>query len=212
MVRDYPVGGPSPFRFSPWPSFPPASLPPVDGLIVLGARLNPQGQPGRVARLRLLHALHLWRHHYPRCYLLLTGGCPAGARCSEARAMADWSIDWVADHWDEEALQALRSCLLLEEASLNTSASARHTLPLVQAAGSKAVGLVSDSFHIRRARFLFQRHFAPQAIQVHPLAAAGLVQHYWRRRRYLHLGKMALREGGAWLKVLAQQVVKRPRR
>jgi len=33
-----------------------------------------------------------------------------------------------------------------------------------------------------------------------------LVQHYWRQRRYLWLVKMALREAGAWAKVLTRQV------
>jgi hypothetical protein len=61
---------------------------------------------------------------------------------------------------------------------------------------------VTDAVHIHRARFLFQRHFRPHNIMVHPLPARGLVRYYWRNRRFLWLSKMALREGGAWLKVL----------
>ena len=120
--------------------------------------------------------------------------------------MAAWALNWTAENWGDEARTALQSCLILEEASLSTSASARHTLPLAQELGSRAVGLVSDSLHMRRARLLFRRQFAPRGITVHPLPARGLMRHYWRQRRYLWLGKMVLREGGAWLKVLGRLV------
>lgn len=200
------VGGPSPvhpLHVSLFPSH-------IDGLIVLGARLNPQGEPGRVARLRLVHALNLWRGCNCRVYVLISGGCSQGSACSEARAMADWARRWVREHWGEEVSQSLKNCLILEEASLTTAASARHALPMVAARGSRTVGLVTDAVHIHRARFLFQRQFRHQGIRVHSLPARGLVRHYWRQRRILWLGKLALREGGAWLKVLGRVVLRRP--
>ena len=126
------VGGPSPvhpLHVSLFPSH-------IDGLIVLGARLNPQGEPGRVARLRLVHALNLWRGCNCRVYVLISGGCSQGSACSEARAMADWARRWVREHWGEEVSQSLKNCLILEEASLTTAASARHALPMVAARGS----------------------------------------------------------------------------
>jgi uncharacterized SAM-binding protein YcdF (DUF218 family) len=192
-------------RSSPFPLHPSSPLPSgigLDGLIVLGASLNPRDEPGRVARARLTYALHLWRHCGCRGYVLVTGGVRPGRGCSEARAMADWALNWAGDQWGEALREALRPCLILEEASRSTAASARHTLPLVQELGSRTVGLVSDSLHMSRAHLLFKRQFAPRGITVHPLPARGLVRHYWRHRRYLWLGKMALREGGAWIKVL----------
>ena len=210
MQKD--VGRPSPFRLLPFSPFAPkvfAPFPPdlqLDGLIVLGARLNPRGVPGRVARLRLVHALNLWRLRDSRIYVLLTGGCRPGSPCSEARAMGDWALAWVNEHWGDPIRAALDACLILEELSLTTAASARHTLPLVQGQDSRAVGLVTDSLHIFRASLLFKRHFHPRGIRVHPLPARGLVRHYWRHRRFFWLGKMALRESGAWLKVLGRLV------
>jgi uncharacterized SAM-binding protein YcdF (DUF218 family) len=183
-----------------------AQPPPLDVIIVLGARLNSRGEPGRVARLRLVHALELWREHQPGCHILITGGRRPGTAGSEARSMADWSLDWVEDNWGAGVRAELAACLVLEEASLNTAASAANTLPLVQGLGRLAVGLVSDRLHLRRAHYLFRRHFAPQGITLHPRPARGLLQHYWRQRRYLWLTKMALREGGAWLKVLGNLV------
>jgi uncharacterized SAM-binding protein YcdF (DUF218 family) len=191
-----------------FPFRPPLIDPPFDALIVLGARLNQRDKPGRVARARLVHALNLWCHRGCQGYVLVTGGMRPGRGCSEARAMADWALNWAAEIWGEEVRAALQACLILEEASRSTAASARHTLPLAQELGSQAVGLVSDSLHMRRAHLLFKRQFAPQGITVHPLPARGLVRHYWQQRRYLWLGKMALREGGAWLKVLGQGILR----
>jgi uncharacterized SAM-binding protein YcdF (DUF218 family) len=198
----------SPFRLSPFFPLPPNLS--LDGLIVLGARLNPENKPGRVARLRLLRALNLWRHCDCRVYVLLTGGGRPGSHCTEARAMADWALVWAGEHWGDAIRAALHPCLILEEASRTTAASARHTLPLVQTRGSRTVGLVTDAVHMHRARFLFQRHFRPHDIMVHPFPARGLVRHYWRNRRYLWLSKLVLREGGAWLKVLTRLAWPRP--
>jgi hypothetical protein len=187
-------------RFSP---FTPPGLPPLlDCLIVLGARLNPRGEPGRVAKLRLRHALKLWRDHHPGCRLIISGGQKPGAAITEARAMADWSLAWVEANWGPGFRELLEPCLLLEEASLNTAASAANTLPLVQGLNRRTVGLVTDALHLQRAHFLFKRHFYRHGIALQPLPAPGLFEHYWRQRHYLRLTRMALREAGAWLKVL----------
>lgn len=178
---------------------PPAYL---DGLIILGARVNPQGEPGRVARMRLRHALELWRYRYHGSYIFITGGRRPGTIISEASAMAQWLRDWTAANWGGEAQESLACRLILEEFSHNTAASARHLLPLVQQLQLNTLGLVSDALHMRRARFLFRRYFARHGIAIHPFPVPGVLKHYWQRRRYLWLGKMALREGGAWLKVL----------
>ncbi len=171
-------------------------------LIVLGARLNPQGQPGQVARLRLLHALKLWRQLHPGCHLLITGGPRPGSAISEARSMARWSLEWVSENWGPGLREELAPCLILEEASRNTAASAANTLPLAQGLEVAAVGLVSDRLHLRRAHYLFRRGYQRQGIAIQPLPAPGLLHHYWRQRRYLPLARMLLREGGAWLKVM----------
>ncbi|MDP3183072.1 MAG: YdcF family protein [Desulfobaccales bacterium] len=183
--------------------------PTLDGLIVLGSRLNPQEKPGRVARLRLLHALKIWNEHCPKAQILITGGYTGGAAISEARAMAHWSLAWVEENWGSEIKERLAPCLILEEASRNTLASVHHTLPLIINLKWQVVGLVSDILHIRRAHYLFKRHFSPHRITLHPLPVSGVLKHYWKQRRFLWLSKMALREGGAWLKVLGRRVVRK---
>lgn len=180
--------------------------PPLDGLIVLGARLNPEGLPGRVARMRVEHALNLWLGDGGRCYLLLTGGISGKLPVSEARAMAEYALRWAEAQGGPELKERLSACLLLEERSRSTRESARHALSLVQRHRLHNLGLVTDVIHLRRACHLFRRYFRPHAVTVHPLVVPGVVKTYLKNRRYLWLTKMMLRESGAWLKVLWHRV------
>jgi uncharacterized SAM-binding protein YcdF (DUF218 family) len=180
--------------------------PSLDCLIVLGARLNQEGRPGRIARMRLEHALHLWREGGGTSYLILTGGCSReGLSISEAQAMADYALERVEENWGAELRERLGACLLLEEASRTTWDSACFTLPLVQDLNFDTVGLVSDALHLRRAHYLFRRHYWRHAVRLQPLPVPGVIRHYWQNRRYLWLTKMAFRETGAWLKVLTRR-------
>jgi len=181
----------------------------LEALIVLGGRVGADGYPGRPTRLRLIHALNLWREHYPEAYFLLSGGQNRGAPVSEARAMAAWSLKWVEENWEEEVRARLKPLLLLEETSHNTAAAAHHTLALAHKLGLKRLGLVTDHLHMRRAHYLFRRHLPHRHFSLHPLPFPGLLRDYWQRRRFLRLGKMLLREGGAWVKVLGKRMVGR---
>ena len=178
----------------------------LDCLIVLGARLNQEGRPGRIARMRVEHALHLWQAAGGACRLLITGGCSReDLAVSEARAMADYALDLAESEWGPEFRERLGTCLVLEEASQTTRDSARHTLPLILELQFDAVGLVSDALHLHRAHYLFRRQYRPHPVRLHPLPVPGVVRHYWQNRRYSWLIKMMLRESGAWLKVLSSQ-------
>lgn len=181
-----------------------------DCLIVLGARLNPEGRPGRIARLRLTHALEVWQEQGGEAYILITGAPTHHTPVTEARAMADYALNWVAENWGPEQRNRVASCLILEEASHSTRDSAVNTLPLVLEFNLKTVGLVSDVLHLKRVRHLFHRHFRGHPVTLHPCPVPGVIRHYWQNRRYLWLLKMALRETGAWLKVLARRA--RPRK
>lgn len=178
-----------------------------DALIVLGARLNAQGQPGRIARMRLAHALTVWHEQGARARFIITGGPTHGTGLTEARAMADFALNLAEERWGPEARALLAECLILEEKSLNTLASACHTLTVIQRLGLANVALISDSLHIRRAHYLFRRQFQGHPVCLHPLPVPGVLKVYWQNRRYLWLTKMTLREGGAWLKVLARRAL-----
>jgi uncharacterized SAM-binding protein YcdF (DUF218 family) len=186
-----------------------ARQPALEVLIVLGGRVGADGYPGRPTRLRLLHALNLWRQHYPGAYLLLSGGRNRGAPVSEARAMADWALQWVEENWGAEARERLAPLLVLEETSRNTAAAAQNTLALLQQLGCKHAGLVTDHLHMRRAHYLFRRQAGAHLHSLHPLPYPGLFRDYWERRRFLRLTKMLLRESGAWVKVLGKRMLGR---
>ncbi|RJR34261.1 MAG: YdcF family protein [Deltaproteobacteria bacterium] len=180
--------------------------PPLEALIVLGGRVGADGYPGRPTRLRLLHALELWREHCPEARFLLSGGQNRGAPVSEARAMAAWSLKWVEENWGAEAKERLAALIVLEETSKNTAASAHNVLALAQSLGLKRLGLVTDHLHMRRAHYLFRRQAQARVHSLHPLPFRGLLRDYWQRRRFYRLAKMLLREGGAWVKVLGKRL------
>jgi hypothetical protein len=187
--------------------------PPLDGLIVLGARINPEGRAGRIARLRVEHALGLWQERGETCCLIITGGCSReGLKISEARAMADHALERAEAQGGPELRERLQNCLVLEEASRTTWESACRTLPLVQDLNLANLGLISDALHLRRARALFRRHYRHHPVKLHPLPVPGVIRHYWQHRRYLWLTKMALRETGAWVKFLARHSFPRLRK
>jgi hypothetical protein len=186
---------------------PTRQIPTLEAFIILGARLNAQGQPGRIGRMRLAHALTLWQEQGASSHVIITGGPTHGTEATEAQAMAAFALAWAEDTWGPEMRDRLTDRLILEEKSHNTLASARHTLPLVQELNIRNVGLISDPLHIRRAHYIFRRHFKPHRIALYPLPVPGVIKHYWQNRRYLWLTKMALREGGAWLKVLSHRAL-----
>ncbi|MBI4642510.1 MAG: YdcF family protein [Deltaproteobacteria bacterium] len=123
--------------------------------------------------------------------------------------MAKWSLKWVEENWGAEIRERLAALLVLEETSRNTAAAAKNTLALLQKLGLKRVGLVTDHLHMRRAHYLFRRQAGAHLHLLHPLPFPGLLRDYWQRRRFLRLGKMLLREGGAWLKVLGKRMAGR---
>ena len=181
----------------------------MDCLIVLGAKLNAQGEPGRVARLRLTHALNIWRELDGEPHLLLCGAPTHGTGVTEAKAMAAFALAYAAEHFGPELQERLGSHILLEEDSHNTAATARNTLALAKTHNFQRLGLVSDTLHLPRAHSLFRRHFHPHRLELHPLPARGLIKHYWQARRYLWLTRLTLRETGAWVKLIARRLVRR---
>jgi hypothetical protein len=180
---------------------------PLDAFIILGSRLNAQGRPGRIGRMRLEHALAVWQEQGGDAYMIITGGPTHGTHVTEAQAMAAYALAWAENSWGPETRDRLADRLILEKESKNTLASARHTLPVIQGLNLTSVALVSDGLHIRRARYLFRRHFRHHRIDLHSLPVPGVMRTYWQNRRYFWLTKMALREGAAWLKVLGHRAL-----
>lgn len=178
----------------------------MDAVVILGARIGRNGYPGRVARFRLQFALPLIVETFPQSYVIITGGRLTGNTVSEAQAMGEWALQEAAQRWGQTVAQDLANRLLPEESSRTTAESAYHTAQLLLHHGLKTAGVVTDTLHMPRVRYLFAQTFEPRQLQFHPLPAPGLLQDYWRRGRLLRLSKFLLREAGAWLKVLGQRI------
>ncbi|MBC7950707.1 MAG: YdcF family protein [Rhodospirillaceae bacterium] len=116
-----------------------------DAAIVLGARIQPDGTPSPATTRRVAHGLALLNSGQVGA-LLMTGGATTTAT-PEA---------WVMRHM---ALQAGAPPELVhtEDRARNTIENALFSLPLVRLHGWRRLVVVTDSFHLPRARYIFRR-------------------------------------------------------
>lgn len=119
---------------------------PADVIVVPGAGLERGGRPSLSMLRRVEQAARLYaRGLAPK--LICSGGVSPGSSRSEASVCA-------------EILQrggVPAEAILLEEESRSTEANARNSLALIRANGWRRVILVSDGYHLLRARWLFER-------------------------------------------------------
>lgn len=130
-------------------------------IVVVGAGLGPGGRlkPGLVSRLET--ALRATRNS-PSAAVVLSGGGRGVA--PEADAMARWMLD--------RGVNPER--IVVERASNNTRENAQLTVPVLAALQVKTVTLVSETFHLRRARTLFSMVMRQQGlghVRLRPVAA-----------------------------------------
>lgn len=127
---------------------------PADAIVVLGARLTPEGELSALLEERVRAGVGLWQRGGAPI-LCVTGGGPPGR--VEADAMAAHAL----------ALGLDRAALRVERQSLTTEENARYTAALLGAEQCRTVWIVSQPFHLLRARWLFRRHgFEPLAWRV----------------------------------------------
>ncbi|MBL8164614.1 MAG: YdcF family protein [Anaerolineae bacterium] len=118
---------------------------PADVIIVLGAGLRRDNSPGPALTRRSLHAVELWQAGYaPR--IICSGGKPGNRTRSEADACA-------------ELLRANgipADVIIQEDRSRSTEENALETQAIMLANGWRSAVIVSDGFHLFRARHLFE--------------------------------------------------------
>lgn len=159
-------------------------LRPLDAIVVLGAPLLPDGSLSDVLAERVTAALDLYRRGGAPL-VCVSGGTTRGGH-NEADAMA-------------AALRALglpEAALRCERASTSTDDNARLTAALLAGDGARAVWLVTQPFHGRRARRCFRR----AGLDAHVWAIADSLQHRQPRRALRWIG----REYAAWLRELVR--------
>ncbi|OAN47852.1 YdcF family protein [Magnetospirillum moscoviense] len=116
-----------------------------DVAIVLGAKVLPDGRPSPALARRVAHAVALARADLVG-HLLMSGG-PVSHPVPEAHVMRDLAL----------AAGIAPTRVHVEDRSHNTIDNARLSAPIIAAQGWGRVLVVTDSFHLPRARYIFRR-------------------------------------------------------
>ena len=118
----------------------------ADAIVVLGARVRPDGQAGQGLRMRVLHAVRLYKKGFaPK--IIMTGGVGDNPP-SEARVSADLAVQNGVPRED----------IIEENKSTSTWENAAFASGICKKNHWKSVLIVSDPFHLWRARRNFERN------------------------------------------------------
>jgi uncharacterized SAM-binding protein YcdF (DUF218 family) len=136
----------------------------ADVILVLGAGLRRDGQPGPALWRRGEKAAQLFHQGYAEHVL-----CSGGMTTRQPRSEADACREVLMSNGVPEA------AVLLEERSRSTEENAAYTREIMEANGWETALVVSDGYHLLRARWIF----AQQGISVYtsPSADPPLVNH-----------------------------------
>lgn len=132
-------------RAASWPLEVRDARSPVGALVVLGSPTRADGRLGSVGEERVREAVDHWRRGIAPLVVFTGAGAPGSP--VEAPAMAQAARELGLP---EEAIR-------VEARSRNTRENARFTAALLRAEGVSSVWIVSQPFHLRRARWLFRR-------------------------------------------------------
>jgi uncharacterized SAM-binding protein YcdF (DUF218 family) len=118
---------------------------PADAIVVLGALVLPNGQPGPDLVVRTQHAVDLYRAGLAP-YLLCSGGI-RGDRTSAAAVSRAFAI----------SLGVPEELIFLADGSANTEEDARQVATVMTERGWRTAIIVSHPLHVYRARLFFER-------------------------------------------------------
>jgi uncharacterized SAM-binding protein YcdF (DUF218 family) len=116
----------------------------AEAIVVLGAAQY-NGRPSKVLKARLDHALDLYKKSYSKT-IITTGSYGPDPNYSEAHV----ATEYLAEHGVDEA------DIITEQASVTTHDSIRAASLLVKSKSWKTVLVVSDGFHLFRAKEMFE--------------------------------------------------------
>ena len=119
---------------------------PAEIIIVLGSGLREDGRPGPALLRRSRHGATLW-HEGVAPLILCTGGQSEYSSRTESAACREILL----------AAGVPADAILLEERSRSTEENAIYSKQVLHGLGLSRSVLVSDRFHMLRARWLFQK-------------------------------------------------------
>jgi uncharacterized SAM-binding protein YcdF (DUF218 family) len=114
-------------------------------IVVLGARVNEDGRASDTLEARVMHGVAVWTSS-PASPLIISGGVGTFGD-AEADVGAALAID----------AGVPASLVLRERSSHSTRENAAYSALLLRAAGIERVVLISDPYHLPRARLEFER-------------------------------------------------------
>ena len=142
----------------------------ADAIVILGARVEPDGQPGPDLQARTWHAVNLFQRGLAP-YLICTGGYHDD-RLSAAAVACDLAIS--------RGVPAEK--VLLADGSMTTREDAASASQLMAAHGWQTAILVSHLLHLERVRLLFEE----QGITTYPSpTSTDLAAIPWPARAWL---------------------------
>ncbi len=118
---------------------------PADVIVVLGARLLPDGRPSDDLKERTWHGVELYRAGWAH-NVICTGG-PTAGHSSGAAVAKRLAVSWGVP---EEQIFLAEDCLI-------TSDEARRTAAVMAEHGWQRAILVSHPLHVYRVKLLFER-------------------------------------------------------
>eukprot|EP00931_Biecheleriopsis_adriatica_P068219 TRINITY_DN4220_c0_g1_i2.p1 TRINITY_DN4220_c0_g1~~TRINITY_DN4220_c0_g1_i2.p1 ORF type:complete len:606 (-),score=128.93 TRINITY_DN4220_c0_g1_i2:285-2102(-) len=138
-------------------------------VVVLGKQLLEDGSPSAILANRMGVACEVFRNHCgPNDIMIVTGGKPGGGLRSEAEVMRDLALgDELGERVTVDFGQAGGKSMcdfsgvradqvLVEDKARSTIENAFLIRELIEARGVSEVLLVTDDFHMDRAKFVFQ--------------------------------------------------------
>ncbi len=142
----------------------------ADAIVILGARVDSDGEPGPDLRVRTLHAVNLFQRGLAP-YLICTGGYQ-GDRLAAAAVACNLAISQGVP--PDKAL--------LADGSMTTREDVTSARDMMLAHGWQTAILVSHPLHLERARLLFEA----EGIAVYPSPTnSDLAVIPWRTRAWL---------------------------
>ena len=115
----------------------------ADCIVVLGAKVYPDGRLSRTLLWRCERAWEMWRTELSR-ELIVCGGRGGDEPCSEAAAMAEYLR--------KRGVPGAQ--LYREDSSVNTAENLRNAQRIMAAQGWKSAILVTSDYHLQRALWL----------------------------------------------------------
>ena len=155
---------------------------PADAIVVLGSKINPDGHPSHRLKARLNRGYELYKRGFgPK--IIVSGGTGKEGY-SEARVMADYL----------NGLGVPLSDILLDEEGINTYQTAQATKRIAKDNGFQSLILVSQYFHITRAKLAFRKAGFAKVYSAHAYMFPELRDLYSIPREVIALGYYALRK------------------